>query len=191
MKTMKKTAAALLMLVTLNVFSADISIKADNNDVIIRVNTMTENENIKIYNEKGEVLFSERINSKNYLKVFALDEVSKGQYFVEYENGNEINTAIVEKDANGIVVTSNFKKITFKPIIKQDGNYTSVGFTNPNRLNVNITIIDENGFELVDIQNLNDLFIKKTFDTIRLPKGDYTVMVKTSKNTFAKNISIK
>jgi len=188
---MKKTAAALLMLVTLNVFSADISIKADNNDIIIRVNTMTENENIKIYNEKGEVLFSERINSKNYLKVFALDEVSKGQYFVEYENGSEINTAIVEKDANGIVVTSNFKKITFKPIIKQDGNYTSVGFTNPNRLNVNITITDENGFELVDIQNMNGLFIKKTFDTIRLPKGEYTVMVKTTQNTFAKNISIK
>lgn len=191
MKTMKKTAAALLMLVTLNVFSADISIKADNNDVIIRVNSISENENIKIYNEKGEVLFSEQISSKNYLKVFALDKVSKGQYFVEYENDNEINTAIVEKHDNGIVVTSNFKEITFKPIIKQNDNYTSVGFTNPNKLNVDITITDENGFELVDIQNLNDLFIKKTFDTVRLPKGEYTVMVKSNKNTFAKNITIK
>jgi hypothetical protein len=192
MKTMKKISIALFMLMTLQVFSADISIKTkDDNAVEIRVKTISENENIKIYDEKGDILFFEKIDSRNYLKVFTLNTLSNGQYYVEYENDSEISTAIVNKQDNGIVVTSNFKEITFKPIIKQDKNYINLGFTNPKRENIDIIINDVYGFKFVDIQNLNELFIKKTFDTGRLPEGDYTIQVKTSTNKFSKTITVK
>lgn len=188
---MKKVMIAFFMVLTMNVFSADISIKTNNsNDIVIRVNTVNENENIKIYDENGDVLFFEQIDRRNYLKIFNLKTLPKGLYFVEYENDNEISTAIVEKQKD-VVVSTDFNEITFKPIISQKGDFTSVGFTNPKREKVDIIIKDNNGFELVDIQNMNDLFIKKTFDTGRLPKGDYTVKVKTNSNSFIKNITIK
>jgi hypothetical protein len=192
MKTMKKTIFALLMLVTLSVFANDISIEANNNNgVVIKVNNVVENKNIKIYDENGTILFSEMISTTDYLKVFNLNAFSKGQYFIEYENDNKITTAIVEKSDNGIEVISNFNEITFKPIVNQNGNYVNIGFTNPKRQDVDIIVYDIDDFELVKVEDLNDLFVKKTFNTIKLPEGDYTIKVKSGENTFSKVITVK
>ena len=99
--------------------------------------------------------------------------------------------SIDNKDVNGITINNAIDDKVFEPIIKQNDEYINFGLTNPTKENIDIIITDGFGYELVNIQNLDDLFVKKTFDTSELPSGDYTITVKTSKNTFTRTITVK
>lgn len=193
MKTMKRFITVIAVLLTVGAYAAsDIHIRTNGNtEVIIQADNNTGDESIRIFDEKGTLLFFERINKDQYLKTFTLATLPNGKYFVEYENESKINTAIIVKSEDETLVTSNFKQVSFKPLFKQEGNYVSVGITNPHLKDVSISIEDSKGFELTEIKNLKDVFVRKTFDTQRLPKGDYTVLVKCGDKSHSKLISIK
>ncbi|WP_148096292.1 T9SS type A sorting domain-containing protein [Flavobacteriaceae bacterium 14752] len=190
---MKQLITAVAILLSVQVFAiSDIQIRSNGtSEVIIEAQKTSGQEIIRIFDEEGTVLFFERINGDSYQKTFTLSTLPNGKYFVEYENDSKINTAVIVKKENNTLVTSNFNQVSFKPMINQEGDYLSVGLTNPQLKNVIMNITDSNGFELTEIKNLNELFVKKTFNTKRLPKGEYTVQVKCGKKSFTKLISIK
>jgi len=193
MKTMKQLFTVIAILFTVQVFAmSDIQIRANgNSEVIIKAEKTSGNEHIRIFDEKGTLLFFERINEKQYQKTFTLSTLPDGKYFVEYESDSKINTAVIVKKSNETVITSNFNQVSFKPMINQNGDYLSVGLTNPQLKNVSMSITDSKGFELTEVKNQNELFVKKTFNTERLPKGEYSVRVKCGSQSFTKLISIK
>lgn len=193
MKTMKQIITAVAILLSVQAFAiSDIEIRTNgNSEIIIEAQKTTGEERIRIFDEEGTLLFFEVINERKYLKTFALSTLPNGKYFVEYENESKINTAVIVKKENNTVVTSAFNQVSFKPMINQDGDFLSVGMTNPQLNKVSISITDSKAYELVEIKNMNDLFVKKTFDTKSLPKGDYTVQVKCGSKSFTKLITIK
>ncbi|MGX1024166.1 T9SS type A sorting domain-containing protein [Psychroflexus sp. MBR-150] len=193
MKTMKQLITAVAILLSVQVFAiSDIQIRTNgNSEVIIEANKTTGEESIRIFDEKGTMLFFEKINKDKYVRTLKLSTLPNGKYFVEYENDSKINTAVILKKGDDIIVTSNFNQVSFKPMINQNGDYLSVGLTNPQLKNVSMSITDEKGFELTEIKTKNEMFVKKTFNTARLPKGDYSVQVKCGKESFTKLISIQ
>lgn len=193
MKTMKHIITVIAILFSVQLFAAsDIDIRTNGNaEIIIEANNITGEERIRIFDENGTLLFFEAIHEHDYLKTFTLSTLPVGKYFVEYENDNRINTAVVVKEKNNTLVTSNFNRVSFKPMINQKGNFLNVGMTNPKLKEVSISIIDPKGYELTEVENLNTLFVNKTFDTKRLPKGDYSVQVNCGTHSFTKLISIK
>lgn len=193
MKTLKNVLAAVLVVFTIQITSAnDVKIRTNGNEsVVIEINNETQNEKIKIYDHKGKMLFFENISRTNYLKTFAMNTLPSGQYYVEYENDNKVKIAIIQKTTEGQLITSDFSKISFKPMFHQKGDYLSVGFTNIKYENVDIAISDDNGFELVKIKGLNELLISKTFNTRKLPKGEYVVNVSCGNKSYSKIIDIK
>ncbi|QTY27522.1 T9SS type A sorting domain-containing protein [Flavobacterium sp. CS20] len=190
---MKQLITAVAILLSVQVFAiSDIQIRTNgNSEVIIEANKTTGEESIRIFDEKGTMLFFEKINKDKYVRTFKLSTLPNGKYFVEYENDSKINTAVILKKGDDIIVTSNFNQVSFKPMINQNGDYLSVGLTNPQLKNVSMSITDEKGFELTEIKTKNEMFVKKTFNTARLPKGDYSVQVKCGKESFTKLISIQ
>jgi len=98
--------------------------------------------------------------------------------------------SIDNKDVNGITINNAIDDKVFEPIIEQNDEYINFGLTNPTKENIDIIITDAYGYELVNIQNLNDLFVEKTFDTSELPNGNYTIKVKTGENTFTRTITV-
>lgn len=193
MKKMKQFITIIAILLSVQVFAtSDIEIRTNgNSEVIIEANKNAGDESIKIFDEERTLLFFEKINEDKYLKTFKLSTLPVGKYFVEYENENKVSIAVILKTENSTILTSGFSQISFKPMIKQDGDFLSVGLTNPQLKNVSITISDVQGFELTEVKNLKELFVKKTYNTNNLPEGEYTIRVKCGKDSFTKLINIK
>lgn len=95
------------------------------------------------------------------------------------------------KNVNDVTLNDKTKTFLFDPIIKQKDDYVRLGLTNPEKENVDIIVKDVFGYELLNIQNQDDYFIKKTFDVSQLPQGDYTIEVIANDITFTKVITIK
>jgi hypothetical protein len=193
MKTMKNLLTAFLVVFTAQIISAnDVKIKTIGNEsVIIEITNHSDNEKIKIFDKEGTLLFFESINKDNYLKTFVMTSLPSGKYFIEYENNNKVTTAMVTKTSDGTLIVTDFSKISFKPMFKQNGDFLSIGLTNPTYKNVNISISDIDGYEFVEIKGLTDLMIRKTFNTRRLSKGEYKVTVSFGNESYTKMISIK
>ncbi len=193
MKTMKRMITVISILMSIQVFAlSDIQIRANGNtEVIIEAEKNTGDESIKIFDEERNLLFFEKINQDKYLKTFALSTLPAGKYFVQYENQNKISIAVIVKNDNSNLLTSNFSQISFKPMIKQNGDFLSVGLTNPQLKEVSIVIYDMSGFELTEIKNLNGISVKKTFNTNKLPSGEYRVKVECGDESFSKLVEIK
>jgi hypothetical protein len=193
MKTMKNVMTVILVALGIQMVSAsDIKIRTNGNKaILIEVTNGSVNENIKIFDAKGNLLFFENITKENYLKTFMMNNLPSGQYFIEYENDNKVNRALVEKNNDGELITSNFLKTSFKPMVQQNGDYLSIGFTNPSYNNVKISIEDLEGFEVVEVENLSSLVIRKNFNTKRLPQGQYIINVVSGKESFTKTIEIQ
>jgi hypothetical protein len=174
------------------ILASDVKISTKGKEsVVIEVQNNSKNEKIKIFDKNGNLLFFENINKDHYLKTFTMNNLPNGEYHVIYENESKINLAIVLKNEDGMLITSDFSKISFKPMINQKGDYLSIGYTNPKFNNVEIKIIDDFGNELVEINDLNDLLIKKTFNTKNLPGGHYIIKLRSGDETFTNTIEIK
>lgn len=193
MKTMKQIITAIAVLLSAQVFAtSDIQIRTNGTDkIIIEATDITGEERIKIFDEKGKLFFSEKIEKNTYVKTFKLNNLPDGKYFVEYENDSKINTAVIVKEANKTSITSDFNQISFKPMINQKGDFLNVAITNPEFDSVNISVIDSNGHKLTEIKNLNTLIVKKTFNTRKLPKGNYSIQVNCGTHSYTKMISIR
>ena len=192
MKTMKRMITVIAVLLSAQVITAsDIKIRTNENaEIVIEASELTGEEHIRIFDEEGTLLFYEVINERTYLKTFKLSTLPNGKYFVKYENESKINTAVIVKNGDHAEVTSDFNRVSFKPMIKQDHKFLNVGITNPQLENVRISIKDENGYELTEIKNLNDLVVKKTFNTTKLPKGQYSVQVNIGNQSFTKMVAV-
>ncbi len=172
--------------------ASDVKISTNGKEsVVIEVQNNSKNEKIKIFDKNGNLLFFENITKEHYLKTFAMNNLPNGEYHVIYENDSKINLAIVLKNNEGMLLTSDFSKVSFKPMVNQKGDYLSIGFTNPKFNNVEINISDNDGNEIIEIADLNDLIIKKTFNTKRLPKGIYVVNLRSGDETFTNTIEVK
>lgn len=193
MKTMKQFITVIAILLGLQVFAAsEIQIRTNGNtEVIIESDEISNNQQIRIFDEEGTLLFFEKISEDKYLKTFSLSTLPNGRYFVEYENDEKTNTAVIIKSENNILTTSDFNKISFKPIVKQDGDFLNVGITNPKFEDVDMIFTDTTGYELLEINNLKGLFVKKTFNTKKLPAGDYSLQIKCGDKSFTKMVSIQ
>ena len=193
MKTTQKLLTTLLVFFTIQItLASDVKISTkDNQSLVIEVLNNSKNEKIKIFDKEGNLLFFENIKKEHYLKTFTMNNLPNGEYHVLYENDSKINLAIVLKNNEGMLLVSDFSKISFKPMISQKGDYLSIGYTNPKFNNVEISINDEDGDELVEVSDLNDLIIKKTFNIKRLPKGNYTIKLRSGDKTFTNSIEIK
>lgn len=193
MKTIKKLITVIAILLSVQVFAtSDIQIRTNGNtEVVIEADQTSGEGRIRIFDEENTLLFYEIISEDKYLKTFRVSTLPNGKYFVEYENENKINTAIIVKSAENTLYTSNFDQIRFKPMIEQKGDYINVGMTNPQLQKVSISVTDFTGYQLVNIKNLKGLFIKKTFNTHKLPKGDYSLKVKCGDKSYSKLVSIK
>lgn len=193
MKTMKNVLTAILLVFGIQILAAkDIKVSVSGNEsVIIEVINEKQNEKIKIMDNEGNILFFENISTKNYLKTFAMSSLPSGKYYIEYEDDDKVKIATVKKTKEGLLITSNFSKITFKPMFSQKGNYLSIGITNLKNEKVGISISDEYGFELIDIKGLNEFLVSKTFNTRKLPEGKYKVNVTCGDKSYTKFIDIQ
>lgn len=193
MKTIKNVITVCVILFGIQTLTAsNVKIRTNGNtSVVIEATKNTEDENIKIFDNHGHVLFYETIKNERYLKVFSMENLPSGKYFIEFENENKINTAVVQKTIDGQLITSDVLKISFKPIVKQNGDVLSVGFTNPNLESVEISIRDLDGYEVVELDNLNEFFVRKSFNTKKLPKGEYTINVRSGKESYTQIIDVE
>lgn len=193
MKTMKNLIAILLLSIGLQQVSAsNLKIRTVGNEsVVIEVQRTSTDESIKIFDKIGNLLFFEDIDKENYLKTFKMNDLPLGEYHVIYENKSKKELAIIVKNEEGMLITSDFSQISFKPMLNQKENFLSIGFTNPNYEKVSITISDSFGNELVEIKGIKDLIIRKTFNTYKLPKGDYFIELECGSESYSKSITIK
>lgn len=193
MKTMKNLIAILLLSIGLQQVSAsNLKIRTVGNEsVVIEVQKASTDESIKIFDKTGNLLFFEDIDKENYLKTFKMSDLPLGEYHLIYENKSKKELAIIVKNEEGMLITSDFSQISFKPMLNQKENFLSIGFTNPNYEKVSITISDSFGNELVEIKGIKDLIVRKTFNTDKLPKGDYFIELQCGSESYSKLVTIK
>jgi hypothetical protein len=173
------------------VLASDVKISTNSNEsVVIEIQNKSTNEKIKIFDNNGTLLFFDHIKKEHYLKVFAMDKLPYGEYHVIYEDDTKISLAIVVKSKDGMLLTSDFSYVKFKPMINQKNDYLNIGFTNSEYNDVDISISDDQGNELIEITNLKGLIIKKTFNTKNLPAGEYVIKLKSGNQTFTNRIVI-
>ena len=77
MKTMKQLITVIAILISVQVFAAsDLQIRTnENSEVIIESNEISDNQQIRIFDENGTLLFFEEISKDKYLKTFSLSSV--------------------------------------------------------------------------------------------------------------------
>ncbi len=192
MKTTQKILMTLIVLFSMQIsLASDIKISTNGKEsVVIEVQNKSKNEKIKIFDKAGNLLLLDNINKEHYLKTFAMGNLPYGEYHVIYENDSKINMAIILKSEEGMLLTSDFSRVSFKPMINQKGDFLSIGFTNLNYNDVEISIIDNDGNELIEITDLTELMIKKTFNTKNLPADEYVIKLKSGSQTFTNRIEI-
>lgn len=192
-KTLKFTAVVAFMFVTLissaNEFKSSVVTGGNGKGLTFKLDAIAEETEIKLINEDNVVLYSETISKHvEYLKRFDFQNLEDGVYTMEVEDSLKLITYTISLKDNQTVVLD--EKAKSKPVFRTKGEVVYLNLLNLDEKSVTVEVYD-NADRIVFSEELGDeMIIEKAFNFTKAFKGQYTVIVKKSENTYYESITI-
>ena len=196
MKTSIKNIAAAFMMLAASSLSANngnseksVKVSTENSRaVVLQLNNLSAGTSISIVGQNGEILFQDEAEEARYAKVFNLQQMQKGEVYLEIENDEQLEILTIQVTDTKAYLEKAAEATIEKPILKMNGDQAKVFFGN-NEGKVKVTIMDANG-EIAYRQSAEG-GSASTYDLSDLPAGSYTFQFKTGDRTFYEGITIK
>ncbi len=158
----------------------------------ISLKNVSVGEYLTIKDFSGVSLYKKTFKEmSNFEKTFSLGGQDNGMYFVELESATEIQITPVLKNDQGVTLLKNAEKFVFKPQYSKEGDVFHFSLFNNNQDDVQITMYASNGATVVAEGLVNDMMIKRNYNTKDLSAGEYRLVVKEGKKTFSKSFTVQ
>ncbi len=192
-KFLKSTTALALLFATTTGMATQPKISlAYGNDAksfVVKLESQYQDSKIKLINDNVQTIYSENIQSTDYVKKFNMKNLEMGTYYFLVKNAlSSIVYTLTVNDKN--LSISNKSKSTNKPVFKKTGNKVSVKFFNADQQKVDITIVDSKLRVIFKESAKGELIIGKIFNFKKVLKGTYTIRVNDGEDTYYENITI-
>ena len=186
---LRVTVLVLALVLGNNVSAKDIEVKANKEQLVVKLENTQEGSTLVLTDMDGEILFKDTLMESSYKKALNLHNIPSGTYFLKFEKNESIVTTVITKNDEGVNVNNASSKIFFKPFYKTIEDKVMVSFTNPGNEDAIFRVYDRNG-NLMNSSTNNDLVIKKTFDFSEVPSGKYMISLTVGDRTITKTITL-
>ena len=191
-KTIKTLFVALIFLGALSLKASDgLDLKVnDHQNLIVQLQGIEKGAILSLQDKKGEVIFRNRFfEEDNYSKILDFQELPDGEYSLTLDKQYSISTSFIRKEGTNIVINDKAYSFAFKPCFREAGDKISLYLANPAKHHLQVEVFDKLG-NLVGAFKSTDQILKRTLDFSQVPKGEYTVRIKTKDHDFTKSLSI-
>ena len=142
---------------------------------------------VKLIDLQGEVLLSEKIKSKEYVKKYSLENLPDGDYNLEISNKMEIITKKLSIQNNSVSLLQEKKE--YKPQFYVKDKICTIALLSFGE-KATIIVDDESGDEMSNITYKDKESISKKYDFTTAETGDYNVKVFVGNEVYTQRVSI-
>lgn len=154
----------------------DLMIK-ENKTLVVNLDDVERGDLLFLTNKAGEILFKDSILlDEPYSKSLNMEIVPRGTYYLNLEKEDHIQTSVIEKTEQGIVIRDDFRRTFFKPCFKEEGRQVIVFLTNPGESLTRLEVKDAQGTLVANERDSKYNFIR-VLDFSEVPSGDYTISI--------------
>ncbi|SIS99770.1 hypothetical protein SAMN05421766_106184 [Zobellia uliginosa] len=155
---------------------------------VYELDTQSGSTTIKFIDAEQNVIFFEKVEKGAYAKKFDLSNLEDGLYFFKSED--ELKTISYTISIVGSDVKVIDRKENSKPVFRVKEGMVYLNLLNLDKKNVNIQVYDSSNRLVFSEKREGEMTIEKAFDFTKAYSGDYTVVVRDSKETYYKEISV-
>lgn len=162
----------------------------ENQNLLVEMDRVEEGTILFLQDNDGNILYKDSIMlNESFRKVFNLEIIPRGTYFLNVEKENRILSTVLVKNSEGISIKEDVSGIVFKPYYKVEEEKVKFFLSNPEGNKVWVRVYDEGGVEIGSIFSSSPV-IKRTFDFSEVPSGNYNVQVKTKSRSFLNKLTV-
>lgn len=149
------------------------------------IDGLKEDATISLRDTEGVILLREKTKGKGaYSKVYDLKNLPEGTYYMSIRTSLRETVQPIKLTTYGVEIDTDRRKKFYAPIIRPEKGYVDVSLYNGTISDVQITIFG-NGQDVVYEEKLeNVVLVEKRYSTKRLPRGQYTFVIKTPENVY-------
>lgn len=157
--------------------------------VVLKLNNVSEGTSIRLMNEKGATLFSDKAEYEKYGKVFNLEKLDKGNLILEVEDNETVQLLPITVTESTASMEYKAQKTYIKPIVKTKNGEMKV-FLRAGHQRYTMRILD-NFDDLVFREEVKDtLGGMKRYDVSKLPSGKYKLQFTADGRSFYHTITL-
>ncbi|OWW23734.1 hypothetical protein B4Q04_18465 [Zobellia sp. OII3] len=155
---------------------------------VYELDSQSGSTTIKFIDAEQNVIFFEKVEKGAYAKKFDLSNLKDGLYFFKSED--ELKTISYTISIEGSTVKVIDRKENSKPVFRVKDGRVYLNLLNLDKKDVNIQVYDSSNRLVFSEKREDEMTIEKAFDFTKAYSGDYTVVVRDSKETYYKEISV-
>jgi hypothetical protein len=160
------------------------------NKLVMKLLTHEESTSVRIKDENGILLFSEKTGSESlYQKVFDMGTLKEGSYIIEVEGEHTIQLVFFNVSKGKLVLTEDIKT-TYKPVIRLKEGLVDLQLLNVSEEPVKITFYNNSGNVLLRHAPETDIRLEKRFNLGELSPGTYSMNIQVGERSYLKQIVI-
>ncbi|MDO6518831.1 hypothetical protein [Zobellia uliginosa] len=193
MKKVVRTAAMIALLFSTTVGLASepkLSVVPNENvkSFVYELDTQSGSTTIKFIDAEQNVIFFEKVEKGAYAKKFDLSNLEDGLYFFKSEDDLKTISYTISIEGSDVKVID--RKENSKPVFRVKEGMVYLNLLNLDKKSVNIQVYDSSNRLVFSEKREGEMTIEKAFDFTKAYSGDYTVVVRDSKETYYKEISV-
>ena len=144
---------------------------------------------IKLFDNKGVVIYSEVLNGASLIKEYDFTQLPAGDYYMSVNANNKKIAKWFSIEKGNVINTS--EKVYYRPAIRVKDSDMFISKFALDKNIVSVQIFDNNGFEIFDDSISSENDHGKSYDLSALPKGIYKVVASNGGFRMYQDIDIK
>ncbi|CAM4253610.1 hypothetical protein ACU8V7_18440 [Zobellia nedashkovskayae] len=193
MRKVVRTAAMIALLFTTTVGMANepkLSVVPNENvkSFVYELDAQSGRTTIKFMDAEQNVIFFETVEKGGYAKKFDLSNLKDGLYFFKSED--DLSSVAYTIKVNGSDVEVIDRKENSKPVFRVKEKMVYLNLLNLNSEDVDIKVYDSSNRLVFSEKREGEMVIEKAFDFTKAYDGEYTVVVRDSKETYYKAVTV-
>ena len=193
MRKVVRTAAMIALLFTTTVGMANepkLSVVPNENvkSFVYELDAQSGRTTIKFMDAEQNVIFFEAVEKGGYAKKFDLSKLKDGLYFFKSED--DLTTVSYTISVKGDDVEVIDRKENSKPVFRVKEKMVYLNLLNLNSEDVQIYVYDSSNRLVFSETREDEMVIEKAFDFTKAFEGEYTLVVRDSKETYYKAVTV-
>ncbi|MBU2946864.1 hypothetical protein [Zobellia uliginosa] len=193
MKKVVRTAAMIALLFTTTVGMANepkLSVVPNENvkSFVYELDAQSGRTTIKFTDAEQNVIFFETVEEGGYAKKFDLSNLKDGLYFFKSEDDLTSVAYTIKVEGSDVEVID--RKENSKPVFRVEGEMVFLNLLNLDSEDVDIKVYDSSNRLVFSEKREGEMVIEKAFDFTKAYEGEYTLVVRDSKETYYKAVTV-
>lgn len=144
---------------------------------------------VKLTDNNGNIIFSEKVSSGTYAKKFNLSALDKGRYYFSSENAIKAYVFTLEIDDSELILLH--KKEIAKPVFRHKGDRLFLNLLNLDRNRVYIKVVDSYNRVVFKDTIEGERIVEKAFNFEQAYEDRYMIVVRNENEVYYEFVVVK